>query len=78
MAERMTLLNFTPPECHLEGFVALLVLEGSEDLFEVHLVSEEAYLYPHLVSRQVPYAPFIDRDSFIFCHILRFLSSQLL
>ena len=80
MAERMTLLNFTPPERfslfsssperHLEGFVALLVLEGSEDHLEVHLVSEEADLYRHPVARQVPYAPFINRDSFIYCYPL--------
>jgi hypothetical protein len=37
-------------ERHLEGLVALLMLEGGEDVFEVHLVAKEPYLYPYLIS----------------------------
>ena len=77
----MTLLNFTPLmevppplgdplSVTSKGSWLSSCSKGSEDLFKVHLVSEEAYLHPHPVARQVPHAPFIDRDFFIFCHPL--------
>ena len=46
---RFSLLRVAP-ERHLEGLVGLLMLEGGEDFFEVHLVAKEPYLDPYLIS----------------------------
>ena len=63
MALRIALLNFMPSEggsassglplsvTSKGSWSFLLVLEGDENLVQVYLVAEEAYLHAHLASR---------------------------